>query len=129
MGSHPINLAVRFLLELAALAALAVWGWKQGEAVWRTPLAVGIPVLFAIIWGTFAVPDDPSRSGKAPVAVPGALRLFLELLIFGLGTWALYDLGYLRLSWIMGVLVGIHYLVSYDRILWLLSRKHPGTGE
>jgi len=124
MGSHPINLAVRFLLELAALAALAVWGWNQGEAAWRYPLAISIPLICAIIWGTFAVPEDPSRSGKAPVPVPGILRLFLELVVFGSGTLALYNLGYINLSWIMGILVGIHYLVSYDRISWLLKRKN-----
>jgi hypothetical protein len=31
MGSHPLNLAVRFALELSALAALGVWGWRQGD--------------------------------------------------------------------------------------------------
>ena len=123
MGSNPVNLAVRFILELAALAAIGIWGWNQGEAVWRYPLAVSIPALCAILWGTFAVPDDPSRSGKAPVAVPGYLRLILELAILGFGTCTLYDLGYTRVSWIMGILVGVHYLVSYDRIIWLFTGK------
>jgi hypothetical protein len=31
MGSHPVNLAFRFLLELAALAVSATWGWQQAE--------------------------------------------------------------------------------------------------
>ncbi len=26
MGSHPINLAIRFLLEVVAYAAMAYWG-------------------------------------------------------------------------------------------------------
>ena len=31
MGSHPINLTIRFLLELSALAAIGIWGWNQSD--------------------------------------------------------------------------------------------------
>ncbi|WP_280456932.1 DUF2568 domain-containing protein, partial [Nocardia carnea] len=37
----------------------------------RWLLVVLLPVVAAAAWGVFAVPDDPSRSGAAPVAVPG----------------------------------------------------------
>ncbi|MCP4362229.1 MAG: YrdB family protein [Chloroflexi bacterium] len=122
MGSHPINLFFRFVLELSALAAMGVWGWQQGEGWLRLLLALGIPIIAAILWGTFAVPDDPSRSGKAPIAVPGILRLLLELVFFIFATWALYDVGFSGLSWALGLLVTIHYLASYDRILWLVKK-------
>ena len=82
MGTHPINLAVRFLLEMAALISLGVWGWKVGDSWTRYILAIGIPLILAVGWGTFAVPDDPSRSGSAPVPVPGIIRLLLELGFF-----------------------------------------------
>ena len=36
---HPVNLAV---LELAVLAALAVWGWQRGDG-WHCYFAVGLP--------------------------------------------------------------------------------------
>ena len=68
MGSHPINLAFRFLLELAALVASGFWGWRQSDGGFRYILAIGIPVFLAVVWGTFAVPNDPSRSGKSPRA-------------------------------------------------------------
>lgn len=122
MGSHPINLMVRFLLELIAIFASGVWGWKQGEGWVRWALAIIIPIVFAAIWGTFAVPDDPSRSGAAPVPTPGMVRLIIELVIFAFGVWFIYDLGYSKLSWVVGGVMVIHYLISYDRILWLLSR-------
>lgn len=80
MGSHPLNLLVRFLLELAALGAFGYWGWQQAEGALAYLLAIGLPVLTAVLWVTFAVPEDPSRSGHAPVPVPGLLRLLLELL-------------------------------------------------
>ncbi|MGB5508782.1 MAG: YrdB family protein, partial [Robiginitalea sp.] len=67
MGSHPANLILRFLLEIIALISLGIWGWNQSESWFRFVLAIGIPGIIAVIWGTFAVPNDPSRSGSAPV--------------------------------------------------------------
>jgi hypothetical protein len=122
MGSHPINLPIRFLLELAALLAMGVWGWQQSQGWVRFVLALGISIIVAVVWGVFAVPNDPSRSGTAPIAVPGILRLTIEIIVFVLAIWALYDLGYTRTSWILGLVVVIHYSTSYDRILWLIRQ-------
>jgi hypothetical protein len=110
------------VLELSALLATGIWGWQQREDWLRFTLALGIPLLLAAVWGVFAVPGDPSRSGKAPMPVPGWLRLVIELAFFALGVWALYDLGYTTPAWVLGVLVVVHYLASYDRIRWLLAR-------
>jgi hypothetical protein len=122
MGSHPINLAVRFLLELFALLVMSAWGWRQTDGWLKFALALGIPLVLAIVWGIFAVPNDPSRSGAAPVAVPGILRLLIELAIFGLAVWALYDMGYASFSWVLAIMVALHYFASYDRIRWLLAQ-------
>ena len=123
MGSHPANLAVRFLLEIAALVSTGIWGWNLTEDWLRFFLAIGIPVVLAAIWGTFAVPDDPSRSGKAPIKTPGIIRLILEIAIFILAVWSLYDLGFARCSLAMGLATFLHYSLSYDRIIWLISSK------
>jgi hypothetical protein len=123
MGSHPINLAVRFILELAAWGAMGYWGWTQAEGPLRFVLAIGLPVAAAAIWGTFAVPNDPSRSGRAPVPVPGVVRLGIELVTFGFGAWALYDTGSTTLSLIFAAIVVVHYLVSYDRVAWLIRQS------
>jgi hypothetical protein len=122
MGSHPLNLTIRFLLEVLALVALGVWGWQQQTGWLRLVLAFGLPVLAAAVWGTFAVPNDPSRSAAAPVPIPGLLRLLLEAAIFGLATLSLFMLGAITLGLVFGIAVVIHYLVSYDRVMWLLSR-------
>ena len=126
MSQNPINLAVRFILELAALAALAYWGWTQHTGVLRYLLTVSLLVLGAVLWGVFAVPGDRSRSGDAPVPVPGILRLLLELLLFGFAAWCLYDAGLVLLANIFGIVVLVHYIISYDRIIWLL-RKGKGS--
>ena len=111
MGSHPLNLILRLLLELAALAILGIWGWQYGDGSWLGyVLAAGLPIIAAVVWGVFNVPNDPSRSGKAPVVVPGIIRLTIELMLFALAIWALYDLSYTRPCWILGVVVIMHYI-------------------
>jgi hypothetical protein len=122
MGSHPVNLAFRFLLELAALLAMGLWGWKQGEGGIRVLIALAVPAVAAALWGTLAVPGDPSRSGSAPLAVSGVLRLAIELSFFAFATWALYKVQGTNLSVLLGVAVIIHYALSYDRVMWLIER-------
>lgn len=121
MGSNALNLGLRFLLEIIALAAVGMWGWKQSDSWFRFLLVIGIPLLLAVIWGIFAVPDDPSRSGNAPIVTPGLIRLLIELSIFAFATWCLYDLGHLKSSILLGIVIAVHYAISYDRIAWLLS--------
>jgi len=126
MGSNPVNLAVRFMLEMSALISMGVWGWHQSDDWYRYILSFGIPLVAASIWGIFAVPGDPSRSGSAPVAVPGILRLIIELAFFAFAVWAIYNLEYPRLCWILALIITIHYLISYDRILWLIRQQNYG---
>ena len=122
MGSHPFNLMIRFLLEIAAIAAVGIWGWKLGEEWTRFLWASLLPILLMTVWGVFAVPDDPSRSGNAPVPISGWLRLVIELGIFTCASWALFDLGFFKTAFIFAIICLLHYLVSYDRILWLLKQ-------
>ena len=43
MGSHPLNLALRFLLEIAALVAIGYWGFSQHAGIWRFVMGLGGP--------------------------------------------------------------------------------------
>lgn len=119
MGSHPVNLALRFFLELAAWAAIGYWGWTQHEGITRFVLAFGLPLVAMAVWGVFRVPGDP---GDAPVAVPGIVRLVIELAEFGIAAWLLADAGRSTLGIIFAIVVALHYIASYDRIGWMLVR-------
>ncbi len=123
MGSNPINLGLRFSLEIAGLIISGMWGWNQIDGWLSYLLAIGIPTTLAAIWGIFAVPNDPSRSSKAPVAIPGIIRLIIELGIFAFAIWALYDMGYYKVSLFFGIIITLHYFISYDRVIWLMSNK------
>ena len=87
MGTHPANLVIRFILEMMALFAMGYWGWQQREDLVRYLLAVLVPLVAASLWGLFAVPGDASRSGSAPVAVSGAVRLVVEVAFFTFGVF------------------------------------------
>lgn len=123
MGSHPLNLVLRFLLEIAALVAIGYWGFSQHTGIWRFIVGLGAPLLAAVLWGTFAVPNDPSRSGRAPVPIPGVLRLVLEFCLFGFAAWALYDAASTVLALILAGLTIVHYALSFDRVIWLIRRQ------
>ncbi|MEZ5008123.1 MAG: YrdB family protein [Chitinophagales bacterium] len=122
MGSHPINLGIRFLLEITALVSIGMWGYRQGDGGLRYVLAFGLPIIIAAIWGTFAVPNDPSRSGEAPIATLGIIRLIIELGFFAFATWSLYDMNFHKASVAFGIIVLLHYIISYDRVIWLISQ-------
>jgi len=123
MGSHPINLGFRLLLEMVALVIYGYWGWNASNGALRYIFVLALPLVAAILWGTFAVLDDPSRSGNAPVPVSGILRLILELAFFALAAFLLFNSGKENFAWIFGGTVLAHYLFSYDRIIWLLKQK------
>ena len=130
-GSHPLNLLFRFVLEVLTLLSIALWAWHLHTSWVGFVLAVLIPMLISVIWGTFTVPDDPSRSGKAPVPIAGWMRLLLELALFFFGIWCLYALERPVLSIILACLVILHYAVSTDRMRWLLTPKsrYPSGNE
>jgi hypothetical protein len=122
MGSNPINLAIRFALEMVGLVALGWMGWHYGKGIYRYALAIGLPLLAAVLWGTFAVPNDPSRSGDAIIQVSGPIRLLLELVFFASATGSLFATGLTTWGWAYGAAVLVHYVVSYDRVLWLIQQ-------
>jgi len=81
-----------------------------------------VPLVAATAWGLFAVPGDPSRSDRAPVPVPGAVRLLVEGALFGGATAAIVRE---RAAWglAFGAVAVVHYALSYDRVAWLLRRR------
>lgn len=119
MSNNPINLALRFMLELAMLAALAYWGWTMHEGLTQVLLVIALPLAAATLWGVFRVDNDPK---KAPVRIPGVLRLLLELALFVMAVALLAQAGQPTLALIFDVIVLIHYVISYDRIQWLLQQ-------
>ena len=115
------NLALRFGLEVSALIAIGVASWQLAPGSWRWLAAAAIPLVAAVVWGTFNVVGDPSRSGEAPIEVAGAIRLTLELAILLAGVVALGVASRGELAGLMAFAIGFQYTMSWSRIRWLLT--------
>lgn len=121
MSQNPINLAVRFLLELAGVGGLFRLGLWLGEGAVGILLALVLSIGAAAAWGTFNVAGDPTRSGRAPVRVPGTVRLVVELGLLGGGAIAWWVTGPSWFAWAYTVVLFVHYALSWDRLFWLLG--------
>jgi len=119
------NLALRFVLEMTALGSLGAAGWNLSTGALRWVAMILLPVAAATLWGVFNVLNDPSRSGSAPIEVPGWIRLAVEFLVLGGGAVAL---GYTAGS-IFGIsfaaLTAVHYAASWKRVQWLTDSRNP----
>lgn len=115
------NLALRFGLELVALGGLGFAAWKLTSGPVRLGAVIVVPIIAATMWTVFNVIGDPSRSGAAPVEVPGWTRLAIELVILGAGAAAIILAGRADIGLAYAAVIVIHYAVSWPRVQWLLS--------
>jgi len=120
MAWHPANLAFRFFLELAALAAFGALGWHAGPGSARYLLAAVAVAVPAATWAIFRVPND---GGRPAVTVPGLVRLGIELDFFGAAVAALAFIGHPVLAVALGGPVIIHYALSRERVRLLLANQ------
>lgn len=124
MSRNPLNLGLRFLLEVAALVALGRWGWGLGTGFVALAPALLLPGAAAAAWGIFRVPND---GGRPVVEVPGPVRLALEAAYFGGAVWAASRIGDGGWAAPLGAAVAAHYALSWDRVA-LLARGRPLPG-
>jgi hypothetical protein len=94
-----LNLLVLFALELVAMIAFGIWGWHVGGGLLlRIVLAVGLPLLAAVLWGMFAAARKPRYD------VPAA-ALIVKLVVFGGAALALWGSGYRTAAIVFAVLL------------------------
>jgi len=73
----PLNLGLRFVLELCMLVALGIWGFSENIV-----LGIAAPLAAAVVWGLWIAP-------KAKRRLRDPARLAIELLLFGAAAAAL----------------------------------------
>ncbi|NNE11655.1 MAG: YrdB family protein [Ilumatobacter sp.] len=125
-SSHPTALSpvpatFRFLVELAALMAWAIVGWRllDGAASWLGSIA--LPAAAATLWGLFRVPGDQSAGSDGAIPVPGPLRLAVEVVVLLGAAFAL------AVAWspLAGALLAVAVLAqgasTARRLRWLVS--------
>lgn len=80
------NLALRFGLELAMLAAFGFWGFAVYDAIWFWIAGFGAPLVIATIWGMWIAP-------KATRRLPDPTRLGIEIVLFTIAALCLATAG------------------------------------
>jgi hypothetical protein len=98
------NLALKFLLELAMLAALGVWGATVGTGAVAVIAALAAPAAAIVLWAIFAAPRSNHR-------LPTAARVPFELTLFGLAAAALAAAGHWIAALVFAVLVLVNALL------------------
>lgn len=98
------NLALAFLLELCALAALSYWGVQVGDNwVSRSLLGISFPFVAAVLWGLFAAPK---------ARYPDPLFAFVvKVLVFGGATLVLFATDHPMLAVVFAVIVVANTLI------------------
>jgi hypothetical protein len=105
-------LTLRFLLELALLAAFAVGGWDVSEETWlQVLLAVALPVLAAFVWGLFLSP-------KAKVTSALPIRVAIELALFVAASALLWSAG-------LSIVAVVLLLTELTVVLTLIATGTP----
>jgi Protein of unknown function (DUF2568) len=100
-AARAANLALKFLLELAAVAAFAIWGASvdgTGIAVLR---AVVIPVAAVALWSRFAAPKSPRR-------LPTRARVPFELAVFALAALSLFAADHTSIAIVFSAAVALN---------------------
>jgi Protein of unknown function (DUF2568) len=106
VGMRYANDGLRFLLELAALASLAYWGFTDRGGAGQWLLGLGAPLVAATVWGTFVAPK-----ASRPTADP--VRLLPEVGVFGAGVAALFAADAATLAAVFAALVATHLALTF----------------
>jgi hypothetical protein len=99
----PANLALKFLLELAAFAAFSVWGADVGSGASAVALAIAAPLVAVLLWARFAAPRSAHR-------LPWRTRIPFELGVFLLAALALLAAGHAVAAIVFAALVALNAL-------------------
>lgn len=101
------NIALRFILELSALASLGYWGLKSGNGmIMKFILGVGSPLLIAILWGIFGAPGSLYQ-------LPKPFQWLLILGVYFMADSALYASGEHYISTLLGLIAIVNSALMY----------------
>ena len=104
------NLALRFVVELVGIGALAYWGWSTPVAgLGRLALAVAAPLALIVIWATVVAPNAASGLTQPQKDLLGTALLLVAagaLAVAGQGTAAMAFGAVVLVNWGLLVLFG-----------------------
>ncbi|QFG23202.1 YrdB family protein [Actinomadura sp. WMMB 499] len=121
---HAGNEGLAFLVELAAFAALAWWGFTAGDAVLvDLVLGLGAPAAAITLWGLFAAPKSRFDAGLPVV-------LLVKALVFASAALAVLAVGHPVLAAVFAAIALVNTaLATLDRdARFRAARDEPSAG-
>jgi hypothetical protein len=100
-----------FSLEMAMLAALGYWGFREGnKSPLKYLLGFGLPIAAITLWALWAAPKSTTRLEQP-------FLLMFKLVLFGITTFGLYRSGQPHLAYWFAGLALVSVLVEYSGVL------------
>ncbi|GGU95523.1 hypothetical protein GCM10010182_09950 [Actinomadura cremea] len=121
---HVVNEGLAFLIELAAFAAIAWWGFTVGDAVLvNVVLGIGGPAAGIALWSLFAAPKARFDAGLPIV-------LLVKALVFAAAALAVLGVGHPVLAAAFAAIALVNtVLATLDRDAhFRAARDEPSPG-
>lgn len=101
-----LNLALRGVMEIGIIIALAYWGYQAGNSRLSTiGMAILLPLVGFVFWGLV----DFRKTGS----LAEVLRLIQELAISGIAAWALFTADAPIPGMSLAVISIVHHILVY----------------
>jgi hypothetical protein len=98
------NLAVKFALELVAVAAFAFWGANVDGVLVSLVFGITAPAAAIVLWGRFAAPTSRHR-------LPTRARVSFELSVFALAAAALVAVDWVTVAIVFAVVAVVNVVL------------------
>ena len=109
-GAGMASLAVRFIVELLGIAAVAYWGWQTGpDGIGRALLAVGAAVVLIVVWAFVVAPKADNPLSQQVRDIVGTVLLLVAaagLAVAGQPALAVVFAAVVVADWLVIVVIG-----------------------
>lgn len=103
-------LTVRFIVEMAGVAALGYWAWQTTPDGWlRIGLTIAAPLVFIVVWGAVAAPRATNELTQPQRDVIGTALILLAagaLAVAGQPTLAFVLVAVTVIDWLVLIALG-----------------------
>lgn len=116
----------QFFLEVAALIGIARLGWHLGDGgAMGLALAALMVAIAGAVWGIFRTRGFVPNGSDPVVAIPGFIRLALELVFFAIASWGLWVSGWQLAGIVMLLCIVLVYAATRERTIGLVRNQPP----
>ena len=119
-----------FLIEVVGLIGIGRWGWHLGgSTAWSLLLSALLVLAASGSWTLFRTKGFVPTGGDPVVAVPGPVRVLIEVAFYAAGAWGLWVSGWSLAAAVFAASVVIVMVSLRERYAGLLTNRPPITGD